>query len=58
MRGTTYRMSSPCPCDDCEYQAPCKEHGKSCRVSRYWEQEGEPLIQKGTAVERVPDRDI
>jgi hypothetical protein len=60
MPGTSYGMSTPCPCDDCEYHDTCEERGLSCKVSRHWEQSGTPLMKRGTgiAIERVPDRDI
>ena len=66
MPGISYGMSTPCPCDDCEYHDTCEERGLSCKVSRHWEQTGRPLMRWGTtvskrgtvAVDRVPDQDI
>jgi hypothetical protein len=60
MEGRTYGMSSPCPCDDCYHHDTCRERHLTCKVSRYWEQNGKPLMYWGTdnAVPRVPDEDI
>ena len=56
MPGISYGMSTPCPCDDCEYHDTCMKRGLSCKVSRHWEQSGRPLMKRGIAVDKVPDR--
>ena len=57
----TYNLSTPCPCDDCDHHNFCKKQGMSCKVSRYWEKNGNILYRyaRGNAprmpVDRMPD---
>ena len=66
MQPNTYAKSTRMPCDDCKHRDFCIPHGKTCKVSRYWENYGRVLYvptppgkpRSGIPAERVPDRDI